>query len=390
MFNFSKEELENLGAEITTREIRQQPELWEETLQIYKDNKERIDDFLSMIREKHDHIRVTFSGAGTSAFVGQTIAPYLSRVNDKNKITFEALETTNIVTHPESYFQEDVPTILVSYARSGNSPESVATVQLAESIVKDLYQITITCAKDGKLAKFAEGDKNNLLLLQPDRSNDKGFAMTGSYTCMVLTSLLVFDPAEEEVKENYVKSIIEMANTVIEREEEIQKVVDKDFDRVVYLGADTFFGLSREAQLKILELTAGKVTTLYDSPVGFRHGPKSYVDEKTLVNVFVSTEEYPRRYDRDLINEVFYDEIALDVNSIMVGDDEEIKGNKFVFDNKYENIPNGYLALPYVLYAQRLALGTAVKLGNKPDTPSPTGTVNRVVKGVVIYPYGRE
>lgn len=390
MFNFSKEELENLGAEITTREIRQQPELWEETLQIYKDNKERIDDFLSMIREKHDHIRVTFSGAGTSAFVGQTIAPYLSRVNDKNKITFEALETTNIVTHPESYFQEDVPTILVSYARSGNSPESVATVQLAESIVKDLYQITITCAKDGKLAKFAEGDKNNLLLLQPDRSNDKGFAMTGSYTCMVLTSLLVFDPAEEEVKENYVKSIIEMANTVIEREEEIQKVVDKDFDRVVYLGADAFFGLSREAQLKILELTAGKVTTLYDSPVGFRHGPKSYVDEKTLVNVFVSTEEYPRRYDRDLINEVFYDEIALDVNSIMVGDDEEIKGNKFVFDNKYENIPNGYLALPYVLYAQRLALGTAVKLGNKPDTPSPTGTVNRVVKGVVIYPYGRE
>ena len=349
MFNFSKEELENLGAEITTREIRQQPELWEETLQIYKDNKERIDDFLSMIREKHDHIRVTFSGAGTSAFVGQTIAPYLSRVNDKNKITFEALETTNIVTHPESYFQEDVPTILVSYARSGNSPESVATVQLAESIVKDLYQITITCAKDGKLAKFAEGDKNNLLLLQPDRSNDKGFAMTGSYTCMVLTSLLVFDPAEEEVKENYVKSIIEMANTVIEREEEIQKVVDKDFDRVVYLGADAFFGLSREAQLKILELTAGKVTTLYDSPVGFRHGPKSYVDEKTLVNVFVSTEEYPRRYDRDLINEVFYDEIALDVNSIMVGDDEEIKGNKFVFDNKYENIPNGYIALPYVL-----------------------------------------
>ena len=88
-------------------------------------------------------------------------------------------------------FQKDFPTVLVSFARSGNSPESVVAVQLAEQIVTDLYQVTITCAKDGKLAKQAVGNEKNLLLLMPEKSNDQGFAMTGSYTCMALTALLV-------------------------------------------------------------------------------------------------------------------------------------------------------------------------------------------------------
>ena len=102
-------------------------------------------------------------------------------------------------------FQKDFPTLLVSFARSGNSPESVASVQLAEQIVSDLYQITITCAKDGKLAKQAVNNDKNLLLLMPEKSNDHGFAMTGSYTCMALTALLVFDSISTEEKSKIVK-----------------------------------------------------------------------------------------------------------------------------------------------------------------------------------------
>lgn len=387
MFSFSKEELENLGAEITTREIRQQPELWIETLALFNDKKEEIDEFVNKIKEKHDYVRVILSGAGTSAFVGETVAPYLTLKNDSNKITFEAIGTTDIVSHPETFLKKNVPTILVSYARSGNSPESVATVELAQELIDELYEVTITCAKDGKLAKFAEGDDRNLLLLQPERSNDQGFAMTGSYTCMTLTSLLLFDTVAHDTKEEWISQLVKMGEEVIKREDEIQSLVDLDFDRVVYLGAEGFFGLSREAQLKLLELTAGKITTLYESPIGFRHGPKSFVNGKTIVNVFVSSEKYPRIYEKDIVNELYYDEIAASVNSIMVGEDDEFNGNKFVFSEEYKDIPNAYLALPYVIFAQRFALGTSVKVDNKPDTPSPTGTVNRVVKGVTIYPY---
>lgn len=41
MFQLSTKELAELGAEITTREIKQQPELWQETLTIYQEKQER-------------------------------------------------------------------------------------------------------------------------------------------------------------------------------------------------------------------------------------------------------------------------------------------------------------------------------------------------------------
>ena len=80
----------------------------------------------------------------------------------------------------------------------------------------------------------------------------------------------------------------------------MQQLVDLDFSRVIYLGAGPFFGLAHEAQLKILELTAGQIATMYESPVGFRHGPKSLINQDTVVLVFGSTDGYTKDYDLDL------------------------------------------------------------------------------------------
>ena len=81
----------------------------------------------------------------------------------KRKWNFNAIATTDIVANPETYLKKDVTTVLVSFARSGNSPESVATVDLAKALVDELYQVTITCAADGKLALQAHGDDRNSL-----------------------------------------------------------------------------------------------------------------------------------------------------------------------------------------------------------------------------------
>ena len=191
MFQFSKEQLEALTAEITTREIRQQPELWQEAFDYYVENLDRIQTFLKSL--PHERYRVIFTGAGTSQYVGDTILPYLKRHGREDRFEFQSVGTTNLVSNPLDYFKADIPTILVSFARSGNSPESLASVQLGQQIVKDFYQITITCAPEGKLALAAPGDDRNLLLMMPARSNDAGFAMTGSFTCMTLTALLIFD-----------------------------------------------------------------------------------------------------------------------------------------------------------------------------------------------------
>ena len=195
MLQMSKEELVSLGAEVTTREISQQPELWLETLTIFQQKKQMIEQFLEKVICQSDgkKVRVLFTGAGTSQYVGDSIFAYLRKFGDRKHFDFESIGTTELVSAPDYHLFSDEVLLLVSFARSGNSPESLAAVDLARTIVPNLYQLTITCAQDGELAKQSVDDEKNLLLLMPEKSNDAGFAMTGSFTCMMLMALLIFD-----------------------------------------------------------------------------------------------------------------------------------------------------------------------------------------------------
>ena len=386
MLNYTKEDLLKLGAEITTREIYQQPDVWEDTFQTYTEKREEIAAFLQGIAEKHDYIKVILTGAGTSAYVGDTLVPYFKEVYDERKWNFNAIATTDIVANPQIYLKKDVATILVSFARSGNSPESVAPVDLAKSLVDDLYQVTITCASEGELALQAQGDDRNLLLLQPAPSNDAGFAMTSSFTSMMLTALLVFDPTEFAIKAERFEVLVRLARKVLDNVADVKELVDLDFNRVIYLGAGPFFGLSHEAQLKILELTAGQVATMYESPVGFRHGPKSLINDQTIVLIFGSTRDYTRQYDHDLVREVAGDKIARRV--VLLSDQAfDLENVKEVVLGCGGVLTDIYRVFPYIVYGQLFALLTSLKVKNKPDTPSPTGTVNRVVQGVIIHEF---
>ena len=389
MLDYTKEDLLELGAEITTREIYQQPQIWQTAFENYKAQADEIAAFLNNIDEKYDYIKVILTGAGTSAYVGETLLPYFRKIYDERKWNFNAIATTDVVANPLAYLHKEVPTILVSFARSGNSPESVAAVDLAKDIVEELYQITITCAAEGKLAQQAHGDERNLLLLQPAPSNDAGFAMTSSFTSMMLTALLVFAKTDLVTKEEKISALIALSQEMLDSAAAIQKMVSLDCNRVIYLGAGPFFGLAHEAQLKILELTAGQVATMYESPIGFRHGPKSLVNEETVVVVFSSTDTYTKLYDLDLVREVAGDEIARKV--ILLTDQKENLENveQVILSSQYL-VDDVYRVFPYIVYGQLFALLTALKVKNRPDTPSPTGTVNRVVQGVIIHPFDKE
>ena len=389
MLDYTKEDLIELGAEITTREIYQQPQVWQTAFENYKAQADEIAAFLNNIDEKYDYIKVILTGAGTSAYVGDTLLPYFRKIYDERKWNFNAIATTDIVANPLAYLHKEVTTILVSFARSGNSPESIAAVDLAKDIVEELYQITITCAAEGKLAQQAHGDERNLLLLQPAPSNDAGFAMTSSFTSMMLTALLVFDKADLAAKAEKVSALMTLSQEVLDSAEAIQKMVSLDYNRVIYLGAGPFFGLAHEAQLKILELTAGQVATMYESPVGFRHGPKSLVNEKTVVVVFGSTDSYTKLYDLDLVREVAGDEIARKV-ILLTDQKEDLENVEQVIFSSQQLADDVYRVFPYIVYGQLFALLTALKVNNRPDTPSPTGTVNRVVQGVIIHSFDKE
>ena len=207
---------------------------------------------------------------------------------------------------------------------------------------------------------------------------------------MTLSAMLVFDTTADSEKAEYVKAAATLGEEVVSREEDIQKWVDLDYDRVVYLGSGSLSGLAREAQLKLLELTAGQVATVFDSSMGFRHGPKSFINDKTIVFDFVANDTYTSQYDYDILTEVATDDIAqatVGIEQQSQDSGKEFEGSRFTFSSDAILLPAGYLALPYIMVAQTFALLTSVKVDNTPDTPSATGTVNRVVKGVTIHEF---
>ena len=386
MFEKSTEELTKLGAQITTAEIMQQPDLWRDTLNIYRDNLDAIEAFLADARAMGEgRLSVVFTGAGTSDYVGDTCAPYLRHAGDTDLYDFKPIATTDIVSAPRDFLRAEDPTLVVSFARSGNSPESLAAVKVAKELVHNVKFLNITCAPEGRLAAESADDPNALTLLIP-RANDKGFAMTGSYSCMTLLATLIFDTASMDQKAAWVEQIAKMGEEVVSREDEIAGYLAGDFNRVTYLGSGSFGGLAQESQLKILELAHGLVATSYDTCMGYRHGPKSFVDDETLVFVFVNNDEYTRQYDLDILHEIDGDQIAQKTIAIQQDVAPAFEHEAFTFAG-YDALPEGYLALPFVMVAQTVSLINSVRVGNTPDTPSPTGTVNRVVKGVTIHPF---
>ena len=387
MFEKTEQELTELGAQITTAEIKQQPELWRDTFNIYQSNKDAIEQFLAEAREMANgqRVSVVFTGAGTSDYVGDTCAPYLRHAGNTDVFDFKPIATTDIVSDPAGFLRAEDPTILVSFARSGNSPESLAAVEIAGKFVKNIKFLNITCAPEGKLAVESADDPRALPLLIP-RANDKRFAMTVSYSCMTLLSTLIFDASSDEQKKAWIEQAALMGEEVVSREAEIADFLSGDFNRVTYLGSGSFVGLAQEAQLKILELAHGLVATSWDSCMGYRHGPKSFVDDKTLVFVFMNNNEYTRQYDLDILNEIDGDGIAAKTIAVQQDGATSFEHTAFTFAGR-DALPEGYLALPFVMVAQVISLLNSVRVNNTPDTPSPSGTVNRVVKGVTIHPF---
>lgn len=386
LFSKTKEELKNKKGLITAEEIAQQPGVWKETFSLIKERKDELASFIDKVLAE-DRLKIVFSGAGTSGYIGDTVVPYLKKIMPEVEI--ESAHTTDIVAQPEVYLTENVPTLLFSYARSGNSPESLATVELAEDIVANLYQIIITCNHEGGLAKNAAGEKTKLILL-PDEAHDQGFAMTSSFSSMLLATLLLFNLDKLAKLDKDIEVIAENARKLVEEDELLPEIAAKDFKKIVYLGSYGYFGLAKESTLKLLELTAGQVITRYDSPLGFRHGPKSIIDDDTLVILFYSADKYGSKYDYDLLRELSYQKGEFETLVIAAEDDAELKklsDNFISLADKTAEVDEIFNALDYVVAAQVLSLLNSLKYGVTPDDPSPSGDVNRVVEGVTIYPY---
>ncbi|HJY40176.1 MAG TPA: SIS domain-containing protein [Steroidobacteraceae bacterium] len=379
LFSPTAEALESRGGMWTAREIAQQPQMWLRVEKLLAAERASLQQFLAPIVDDPS-ARIVLTGAGTSAFIGQCLQPALAA---RLRCRIDAIATTDIVSAPHLWLKSTAPTLLVSFARSGSSPESVATLTLAEQVLPNVRHLVVTCNKDGELAVRTRKMRNAHVIVLPEATNDRGFAMTSSFTCMVLAASLAFGAIEPAT----VARLSRSAELLLEQMPSCaQQLVGSRFERVIYLGSNELLGLAREAALKLLELTDGRIATLAESTLGFRHGPKSMVDGNTLVVVMLSNAAYTRAYDVDLLEELRRDGRAGGILALSGRADGRLPGEHLLFAGM-DGASDIELSLLHVIVAQCYAFAESLARGLTPDVPNTAGVVNRVVQGVTIYPW---
>ncbi len=374
--------LEQRNGVHTAQEISHQPQLWRALSTILEEQYEAIRDFLMPLLEQSD-LRIILTGAGTSAFVGDAAAPF---IQEGLRFQVESIPTTDLVSNPEQYLDPSRPTLVVSYARSGNSPESVAAVALVDQLVPHCHHLFLTCNRDGELSHYARTAQNACCVIMPEGSNDKSFAMTSSFSCMLMSTLTLFGGQSPKQWHEQIEVVAALCEAKLEQwESAIKALASQPYERLIVIGSGGFAGLAREASLKSLELSAGKVMTAFDSSLGFRHGPKFTINDKAVVIQLLSSDAYTRGYDLDLFNEIRRDKQALAhiaLTELSLNEDD-------VFEFGRLDLGDQWLCFPFILFCQMLAFEKSLQLGFGPDNPCPTGEVNRVVQGVTIYPFNK-
>jgi tagatose-6-phosphate ketose/aldose isomerase len=210
---------------------------------------------------------------------------------------------------------------------------------------------------------------NACLVLMPDATHDRGFAMTSSFSAMLLAGALAFGA----IKPAAIARLSQSAATLLPEATALgERLVAGHYERVVYLGSNELRGLAAEAALKLLELTDGRVVAVADSTLGFRHGPKTIINDRTLVVVMLSNDPYTRAYDADLLKELDRDGRAGGILALAARPDHIGSVDRIIYSGMGD-APDLELAPLHAVVAQSFALLQSLALGLTPDHPDPAG-----------------
>lgn len=387
IFHITEEEMRKNGSVYTLTEICQQPCTWKKTCEQLTACKGELQDFLDRTIKQED-FDIVLAGAGSSEFIGNSLYQTLNR---QYGCHVRSAASTDLAASPEDFLSRTRPTLLVSFGRSVDSPESVGAVENADAVCQCVSHLFITCNPDGALAKMAKERENCFILSLTPETCDKSFAMTSSFSNMRLAAYLAFHLEKLPELTASIDKLCDAAAEFMENGFAVPEAIVRDFDfnRIVYLGASGLKGIAQESALKMLELTAGNVEIMFDTPLGFRHGPKSIINDRTLTVLYLSDDSYQRQYELDLIREMSPERKKNCIAAVMNIPCAEVKEltDYTVEMNLGEPMENALLGFDFILFAQILAVLKSLSLGITPDNPCPTGEVNRVVKGVTLYPY---
>jgi tagatose-6-phosphate ketose/aldose isomerase len=352
---------------LVASEIALQPVLWPTTL-------ERVLSAVSP--QQFSGLPVILTGAGSSAYAALAVADAWPGAR--------AIPTTDLLLQSAAEIELAVPSfakggMLISFARSGDSPESVAVVERIQRFFPAAKHLAIVCNEEGRLA-HTPGVQT--ICLDP-RTNDRSLAMTSSFSNLALGGLALLHGREIGL------ALPDICSQVLRRLTELNAAAEKIAvsckDRIVVL-ASGMRALAVEASLKTVELTDGRIMAMPESFLGLRHGLLSFLRQDTPILCFASTDATKRRYEEDLIEDLKQRGLG---NLVVIGNSDcaPWRYDSLVPASAW-NLPDS-LRTPFeVIFAQLLAFHLSAHVNVDPDNPSPGGTITRVVRPFTIHEEG--
>jgi tagatose-6-phosphate ketose/aldose isomerase len=346
----------------TWQEIFQQPLLWPTTLTRVRADAERLN-----LSGRLKGSRVLLTGAGSSAYAAASVAVAWPGAL--------AVPTTDLLVDAERYLRD--VSVVISLARSGNSPESAAVVERVRALCPEIFQLAITCNDDNLLA---QSGLEGLIVLDP-RTNDRSLVMTGSFSNLVLAGLALAQP---DTVAPHASLASDRASTLLAAiDQQCRRIAARSGERIVVLSSSPLLGWGREAGLKILEMTAGRFPVVTETYLGLRHGPMSFLRTDTLVLCLLSSDPVRRLYEVDLIEELRSKRLGYPV--AIAGPGEHGSLFEEVIPAVLPQAPDEFRTPFEILIPQLLGYHLSLRQGLNPDNPSPDGVITRVVQGVKIH-----
>ena len=389
LLDLPEQEKSERGLEHTPREIWQQPDTWKKTYEHCRNHRSELNDVLRQAgigRGNTSSPTVYLIGAGTSDYTGRALAPLLRRCWS---CEVWAIPSTTLLTEFEDFHRPGKEYLWISFSRSGDSPEGVALLEQALAQHREIRHLVITCNQSGTMARLcAQHSDRAFALVLDDSVNDRGVAMTSSFTNMVLAGQCLGHLEENSQFGETVAQICEIGRRFLPlASDAAASITSLDCRRVCFVGSGALRAVSDESALKVVELTGGQVTTLAETPLGLRHGPLSSLDSHTLFVAFLSSETRKRGYELDLLREIDRKRLgrARAVVTAQGGEDAASLVDYTLSLESAEKFSDYYRPVLDVILSQMLGLFLSIRCGLKPDQPSPAGTITRVVAPIKLY-----
>jgi len=389
LLDLPEQEKAERGLEHTPREIWQQPETWGVTHRLCARAQRELQDAVRRAgigRGSTSSPTVYLVGAGTSDYTGRALAPLLRA---RWGCDVWAIPSTTLLTEFEEFHRAGREYFWISFSRSGESPEGVALLERALERRPQIRHLVITCNPQGPMAQLCERHQDRALaLVLDDAVNDRGLAMTSSFSNMVLAGQCV---AHLDDLAQFGEVVARMSETgrqfLPAAAEAAAEVTTLGCSRACFVGSGVLRAVADECSLKVVELSAGKVTTLAETPLGLRHGRMSSVDGQTVFVAFLSSEARRRGYELDLLREIDRKRLGRVRLAVTIADGDDVSqlADYGLPLAAAPDFPDHYRPVLDVMLGQLIGLFASMRCGLKPDQPSPGGTITRVVQPIKLY-----